>query len=338
MTIDAERLVAAIDDYKAAYGVHANRLSYVLERDDARRGAEAAKGVTEQDAERFYRVRDSNARAGGEGFPGTIAALADFLARRADDASAESDSGSHPMRMVLAPQTLDHNADFLARRAGTSAGVTVTDEMRHRAWDSWRSKGAVSNDWIRLMAALDAALAATAPVAAPQTKAWPTGCKHPNSCARHGACMYLGCVHQGFDIASQIAPAAAPEPPATTAPHDSGPAPGCGVVNRDGGAGAIAAPAPDVPDLAALCERAAEAFNGTYARLRRRPVARDRCVECPTPRPRRPPPRRGRAPAAAGGGVEGGGRVCRVGNQGSKRAPSYTAWRALADLAREMGK
>ena len=46
----------------------------------------------------------------------------------------------------------------------------------------------------------------------------------------------------------------APEPPATAAPHDSGPPPGCGVVNRDGGAGAIAAPAPDVPDLAALCE------------------------------------------------------------------------------------
>ena len=63
MSIDAERLVAAIDDYKAADGVHTNRLSYVLERDDARRVAEAAKGVTERDAERFYRVRDSNAWA-----------------------------------------------------------------------------------------------------------------------------------------------------------------------------------------------------------------------------------------------------------------------------------
>ena len=44
MTIDAKRLAAAIDDYKAADGVHANRLSYVLERDDARRAAEAGKG------------------------------------------------------------------------------------------------------------------------------------------------------------------------------------------------------------------------------------------------------------------------------------------------------
>ena len=125
--------------------------------------------------------------------------------------------------------------------------------------------------------------------------------------------MYLGCVHQGFDIASQIAPAAAPEPPATTAPHDSGPPPGCGVVNRDGGAGAIAAPAPDVPDLAALCERAAEAVGTrlTEKRQKTKPHVRALATHFRADAAQR---------RAAGGGVEGGGRVRRVGSQGSRWA------------------
>lgn len=33
---------------------------------------------------------------------------------------------------------------------------------------------------------------------------WPNGCRHPNSCARHRDCMYLGCEHRGFDIGPQI--------------------------------------------------------------------------------------------------------------------------------------
>lgn len=33
---------------------------------------------------------------------------------------------------------------------------------------------------------------------------WPNGCCHPNSCARHRDCMYLGCEHRGFDIGPQI--------------------------------------------------------------------------------------------------------------------------------------
>ena len=69
MTIDAKRLAAAIDAYKAADGVHANRLSYVLERDDARRAAEAGKGVTKG------RIRPGAREAnccGDRGFPGRL--------------------------------------------------------------------------------------------------------------------------------------------------------------------------------------------------------------------------------------------------------------------------
>ena len=118
MTIDAERLVAAIDDYKAAYGVHANRLSYVLERDDARRGAEAAKG--RQDAEPF-------------GF-GTAT-----LGRGAK-ASGRNDCRARGGRGRGSPTSSPAGASW------RSAGVTVTDKMRHRARDSWRNKGAVSSD------------------------------------------------------------------------------------------------------------------------------------------------------------------------------------------------
>jgi len=28
---------------------------------------------------------------------------------------------------------------------------------------------------------------------------FPAGCRHPNSCSRHGECMYLGCPHHGID-------------------------------------------------------------------------------------------------------------------------------------------
>src|SRR6266478_7474848 len=35
-----------------------------------------------------------------------------------------------------------------------------------------------------------------------RTKRWPDGCLHPKSCARHHACMYVGCVHANTDIAS----------------------------------------------------------------------------------------------------------------------------------------
>lgn len=33
---------------------------------------------------------------------------------------------------------------------------------------------------------------------------WPAACLHPNSCARHRDCMYLGCEHQGFSIADGV--------------------------------------------------------------------------------------------------------------------------------------
>ena len=125
MSIDAERLVAAIDDYKAADGVHANRLSYVLERDDARRVAEAAKGVTADDAQRFYEVRDNEFQEGELPEAGTIGAL----------------------------------ADFLARRAGTSAGVTVTDDLVRVAQDAL-ARYHFNIAFYAVKSALEAALAA----------------------------------------------------------------------------------------------------------------------------------------------------------------------------------
>lgn len=33
---------------------------------------------------------------------------------------------------------------------------------------------------------------------------WPAGCAHPNSCARHGACTYVGCEHQHRHIGPEI--------------------------------------------------------------------------------------------------------------------------------------
>ena len=33
-----------------------------------------------------------------------------------------------------------------------------------------------------------------------ETKVWPNGCLHPNSCARNSRCGYVGCVHQGKTI------------------------------------------------------------------------------------------------------------------------------------------
>ena len=31
---------------------------------------------------------------------------------------------------------------------------------------------------------------------------WPSGCLHPNSCSRHGVCGYVGCVHEGLNVAN----------------------------------------------------------------------------------------------------------------------------------------
>jgi hypothetical protein len=41
--------------------------------------------------------------------------------------------------------------------------------------------------------------------------AWPIGCHSPNSCHRHGQCMYSGCKYDGADIAALAAAALAPE-------------------------------------------------------------------------------------------------------------------------------
>lgn len=37
-----------------------------------------------------------------------------------------------------------------------------------------------------------------------QRYAWPRDCKDPESCARHGCCMYLNCVHDGRKIEDEI--------------------------------------------------------------------------------------------------------------------------------------
>jgi hypothetical protein len=36
------------------------------------------------------------------------------------------------------------------------------------------------------------------------TTTWPAGCQHPASCERHGACMYIGCIFSGKDIAPML--------------------------------------------------------------------------------------------------------------------------------------
>lgn len=33
---------------------------------------------------------------------------------------------------------------------------------------------------------------------------WPVGCHSPNSCQRHGQCMYVQCRHQGKDVKAAI--------------------------------------------------------------------------------------------------------------------------------------
>ena len=53
--------------------------------------------------------------------------------------------------------------------------------------------------------AVEACGLSTAPVKESLTTAdWPRGCSHPNSCANHKGCCYLGCVHEGKDITKQI--------------------------------------------------------------------------------------------------------------------------------------
>ena len=117
MSIDAERLVAAIDDYKAADGVHANRLSYVLERDDARRVAEAAKGEKSTfDPVAFGKQIAAAIEACGWSYR----AAADTLG--VDHASLHRICQGHRPDVenyVRLRHWID-NADFLARRAGTS--------------------------------------------------------------------------------------------------------------------------------------------------------------------------------------------------------------------------
>jgi hypothetical protein len=53
---------------------------------------------------------------------------------------------------------------------------------------------------------------------------WPSGCRSPNSCARHGECMYMNCQHQGRDIKGEIAAASEAQPKAEVCPtcgHDA---------------------------------------------------------------------------------------------------------------------
>ena len=38
----------------------------------------------------------------------------------------------------------------------------------------------------------------------PAGPVWPIGCLKTGTCSRHGACMYLGCVHLGREIRSEI--------------------------------------------------------------------------------------------------------------------------------------
>ena len=224
MSIDAKRLAAALDNYKAADGVHTNRLSYVLERDDARRVAEAAKGVTADDAQRFYEVRDNEFQEGELLEAGTIGAL----------------------------------ADFLARRAGTSAGVTVTDDLVRVAQDAL-ARYHFNIAFYAVKSALEAALAA-APVAAEkppacQPLAWRTVLVGEHAVAE----LRAGRDVRDNDGAVVMVPASdLGEAVAAPAPHDSGPPPGSGAVNRSNGEGWIAAPAPD-PSLAELAQESAEA-------------------------------------------------------------------------------
>jgi hypothetical protein len=45
----------------------------------------------------------------------------------------------------------------------------------------------------------------TVPSPPAEINAWPVGCHSPNSCHRNGRCMYVGCKHDGKDIATLAA-------------------------------------------------------------------------------------------------------------------------------------
>ena len=45
---------------------------------------------------------------------------------------------------------------------------------------------------------------------------WPLGCRDPDSCSRHGRCMYIGCDHTGWDIRALAEAAKAREAAAKT--------------------------------------------------------------------------------------------------------------------------
>ena len=151
--------------------------------------------------------------------------------------------------------------------------------------------------------------------------------------------MYLGCVHQGID--NRVADRARRR--AGAARHRRAPRlrPSAGL--RRGQPrpqrGSDAAPAPDEPDLAALCERAAEAFNGTYAPTTP-PVllqgigALNVLLRALAAHHRAEAARRQRQGEAWKAVAESAEWATKAANG----PPSYTAWRALADLAREMGK
>jgi hypothetical protein len=38
----------------------------------------------------------------------------------------------------------------------------------------------------------------------PRKDAWPSGCHDPESCARHGRCMYLKCRYEVIDIKDMV--------------------------------------------------------------------------------------------------------------------------------------
>lgn len=102
----------------------------------------------------------------------------------------------HPAASIVWPHRLLHEAAHAIEAAHVALSL-VKDAMPQDALHAYTVWEIPHSTFIKCGEARGLLEAAST-----QTSSWPLRCLHPNSCASHQACMYVGCVYRGQEISA----------------------------------------------------------------------------------------------------------------------------------------